>query len=686
MPKNSNPEESDQKNEGVSSDENPKNDEVKSSSKEALSLFEEQDKREAIKIKKRDSGVDSSKVGGILPPISKLIEEDAGSSQSEKESIETSSDESNVIHIKPPIILKNLADKMGIKPFNIIRDLMELDVFASLDSSIEPEVATQICEKHGFVFEKEKREKGGGVHKVEEVIEEPPPPEPEEKGEEELPLRPPVVTVMGHVDHGKTSILDAIRKSRVAAGEAGGITQHINAYSVEHNGANITFIDTPGHAAFTEMRARGANITDIVVLVVAANDGIMPTTHEAISHARAAGVTIIIAINKIDLPNADINKVIAQLQENDLTPEDWGGETICVQTSATQGLGVDDLLEMIALQSEVMELRANPEGDARGIVIEASSKAGKGSTASIIVKTGKLKVGDSFICGPYYGKVKLLLDDRGNQLKEAGPSMPIEVLGFSGVPKVGDELVVMDSERAVKKLSEERLEELRHEKLMKPVKARLQDIWADVGSNKKTLKLVLKADVQGSIQAIEGSLLDIESDKVEIEILHKAAGPISESDVLLCSASDGIIIGFGVKVENKALKLSKQESVEIRLYSVIYELIDQIKEAMLGMLDTETREKVIGRAEVKEVFKIKRGRVGGCIVNEGQINRNARARVIRDGQAVYDGGFQTLKRFQDEVETVKTGLECGIRLGNYLEYEVGDIIECYELEKVEQTL
>ena len=686
MPKNSNPEESDQKNEGVSSDENPKNDEVKSSSKEALSLFEEQEKREARKSKKRDSGVDSSKVGGILPPISKLIEEDTGSSQSEKESIETSSDDSNVIHIKPPIILKDLADKMGIKPFNIIRDLMELDVFASLDSSIEPEVATQICEKHGFVFEKEKREKGGGVHKVEEIIAEPPPPEPEEKGEEELPLRPPVVTVMGHVDHGKTSILDAIRKSRVAAGEAGGITQHINAYSVEHNGANITFIDTPGHAAFTEMRARGANITDIVVLVVAANDGIMPTTHEAISHARAAGVTIIIAINKIDLPNADINKVIAQLQENDLTPEDWGGETICVQTSATQGLGVDDLLEMIALQSEVMELRANPEGDARGIVIEASSKAGKGSTASIIVKTGKLKVGDSFICGPYYGKVKLLLDDRGNQLKEAGPSMPIEVLGFSGVPKVGDELVVMDSERAVKKLSEERLEELRHEKLMKPVKARLQDIWADVGSNKKTLKLVLKADVQGSIQAIEGSLMDIESDKVEIEILHKAAGPISESDVLLCSASDGIIIGFGVKVENKALKLSKQESVEIRLYSVIYELIDQIKEAMLGMLDTETREKVIGRAEVKEVFKIKRGRVGGCIVNEGQINRNARARVIRDGQAVYDGGFQTLKRFQDEAETVKTGLECGIRLGNYLEYEVGDIIECYELEKVEQTL
>ena len=682
MPKNQNSEDSDQTNEEAPSNKQG----INPSGKEALSLFEEQEKREARKSKKRESGISANKVGGILPPISKLIDDDSAESTPESNKEETSSEESKVIHIKPPIILKDLSDKMGIKPFNVIRDLMELDVFASLDSSIEPEVATKICEKHGFVFEKEKREKGGGVHKVEEVIEEPPPPEPEVKGEEELPLRPPVVTVMGHVDHGKTSILDAIRKSRVAAGEAGGITQHINAYSVGHNDDSITFIDTPGHAAFTEMRARGANITDIVVLVIAANDGIMPTTHEAISHARAAGVTIIVAINKIDLPNADLNKVIGQLQENDLTPEDWGGETICVQTSATQGLGVDDLLEMISLQSEVMELRANPEGAARGIVIEASSKAGKGATASIIVRTGNLKVGDSFICGPYYGKVKLLLDDRGNQLKEAGPSMPIEVLGFSGVPKVGDELVVMESERAVKKLSEERLEELRHEKLMKPVKARLQDIWADVGSTKKTLKLVLKADVQGSIQAIEGSLMEIESDKVEVEILHKAAGPISESDVLLCSASNGIIIGFGVKVENKALRLSKKESVEIRLYSVIYELIDQIKDAMLGMLDTVSREKVLGRAEVKQVFKIKRGRVGGCIVNEGLVNRKARARVIRDGQAVYDGGFQTLKRFQDEAETVKMGLECGIRLGSYLEYEVGDIIECYELEKVEQTL
>ncbi|MCH2060418.1 MAG: translation initiation factor IF-2 [Verrucomicrobiales bacterium] len=667
------------------------NDEIGSKGQEenkdkALSLFEQQERREASKGKKRTVEASSGDGSGILPPISKLMDDEPSAQPVEPEEEEGEDGDLTVIHIKPPIILKDLAERMGIKPFKIIQDLMALDVFASLDSSIEPEVATQVCEKHGFTFEKEKREKGGGVHKVEEVIEEPPPPEIEPKGEDELPLRSPVVTVMGHVDHGKTSILDAIRSAHVVDGEAGGITQHINAYSVNHNDGRITFIDTPGHAAFTEMRARGANVTDIVVLVIAADDGIMPTTLEAINHARAAEVTLMIAINKIDLPTADLNKVIGQLQQHDLTPEDWGGETICVQTAATEGLGIDDLLDMISLQSEVLELRANPEGPARGIVIEASSKAGKGATASIIVQTGTLKVGDPFICGPYSGKVKLLLDDRGGNVKEAGPSMPIEVLGFTGVPKVGDELVVMDNERAVKKLSEERLAAIRQEKLSKPANVRLQDIFADVGSAKKTLKVILKGDVQGSLEAIEGALGDIQSEKIEIDIIHSAAGPVSESDVLLGSASDAIIIGFGVKVENKALQAGKREGVEIRLYSIIYELIDQVRDAMVGMLDTLTREKVLGRAEVKQIFKIKRGRVGGCIVMEGRIDAKARARVIRDGQAVYDGGFQTLRRFQDEVPEVKTGLECGIRLGNYLEYEPGDIIECYELEKIEQSL
>jgi translation initiation factor IF-2 len=426
-------------------------------------------------------------------------------------------------------------------------------------------------------------------------------------------------------------------------------------------------------------------VTDIVVLVIAADDGIMPTTMEAINHARAAGVTMIVAINKIDLKTADLNKVIGQLQSNDLTPEDWGGDTICVQTSAKEGLGIDDLLDMIALQAEVLELRANPEGAARGIVLEASSKAGKGPTASILVQTGTLEAGDAFICGPFSGKVKLLLDDRGNTLKEAGPSMPVEVLGFSGVPKVGDELVVMENERAAKKLGEERQTTIRQEKLQAPQRARLQDIFGD-GSVKKALKLVLKTDVQGSLEAIENSLSEIKSDKIEISIIHSATGPVTESDVLLGSASDGIIIGFGVKVENKALAASKREGVEVRLYSVIYELLDQVREAMVGLLDIETREKELGRAEVKQVFKIKRGRVGGCIVMDGRINRKARARVLRQGQVVYDGGIVTLRRFQDEAEEVKTGLECGIRLGNYLEYEVGDVIQCYELEKIPQTL
>lgn len=681
----------------------------------ALSLFEQQEKREANKGKKRKVAAQAGD-SKVLPPISKLKEEAAPKKKAASKKRPAAKkaapatdlvsppepadpvpaddgtegeevDDEKVIHIKPPIILKDLSEKMDIKPFKIIQDLMELDVFASLDSSIEPEVASQICEKHGFVFEKEKREKGAGVHKVEEVIVEPEPePEPEQEDLEQLPLRPAVVTVMGHVDHGKTSLLDAIRKSRVASGEAGGITQHINAYSVAHADASITFIDTPGHAAFTAMRARGADITDIVVLVVAADDGIMPTTVEAINHARAANVTIVVAINKIDVRNADLNKVIGQLQANELTPEDWGGETLCVQTSATVGTGIEDLLDMIVLQAEVLELRANPEGIARGTVIEASVKQGKGSTASIIVQAGTLKVGDAFICGSYSGKVKLMLDAAGNQLKAAGPSTPVEVIGFSGVPKVGDELVVMDNERSAKKLSEERLDALRQEKLSAPSRARLQNLFEDPSKIKKVLKLILKADAQGSLEAIASELSKIKSDKVEVDIIHEGTGPVTESDVLLGSASDAIIIGFGQKVENKALAAGKREGVEIRLYSVIYELIDQMRDAMSGLLDIQTRENVLGNAEVKQVFKIKRGRVAGCIVMEGRIDRKARARVLRGGQAVYDGGIQTLRRFQDEASEVKTGLECGIRLGSYLEYEVGDIIECYELEKVEQTL
>ena len=653
---------------------------------EALDLWEDEEKKGERKTK---ATATSSGEGSVYGHLSKgepaKASDPAETGESEKSSEEVGVHK--VIHIKPPIIVKELAEMMEMKPFKIIQDLMELDVFANQTQSIEPEVASQICEKHGFVFEKEKREKGAGVHKVEEVIEVPEIEDIEEVEEEKLSIRPPVVTFMGHVDHGKTSLLDAYRGSRVVNGEAGGITQHIGAYQITRSDQIVTFIDTPGHAAFSEMRARGADITDIVVLVVAADDGLMPTTFEAIDHCRAAGVQIIIAINKVDLPLADVNKVKGQLQENDLTPEDWGGETICVEVSAKEGTGLDDLFEMIHLQAEVLELKSNPEGAGRGIVIEARTEPGKGPTATAVIQTGTLNVGDAFICGNQHGKVKALIDDTGGRIKEAGPSTPVEVVGYSGVPNVGDELIEMESERKAKKLGEERQDQLRQEKLKPQQKSALETLFANIEQGKKTaLKLIIKADVQGSLQAIEKSLNEIESDKVSVDILRQSAGPITEADVLLASASDAILIGFNTKVENKAQPIVKREGVQVKLFSIIYELIDQVKEAMLGLLEPETRENVVGHAKVLEVFKLSSGRVGGCVVTDGKVARTARARVLRDGVPIYDGGFSTLRRFKDDVKEVKNGLECGIKLGKFNDYQKEDVIECYELEKLEQTL
>ncbi len=653
---------------------------------EALDLWEDEEKKGERKTKATATSTGEGSVYGHLSKGEPAKASDpAETGESEKSSEEV--DVQKVIHIKPPIIVKELAEMMEMKPFKIIQDLMELDVFANQTQSIEPEVASQICEKHGFVFEKEKREKGAGVHKVEEVIEVPEIEDIEEVEEEKLSIRPPVVTFMGHVDHGKTSLLDAYRGSRVVNGEAGGITQHIGAYQITRSDQIVTFIDTPGHAAFSEMRARGADITDIVVLVVAADDGLMPTTFEAIDHCRAAGVQIIIAINKVDLPLADVNKVKGQLQENDLTPEDWGGETICVEVSAKEGTGLDDLFEMIHLQAEVLELKSNPEGAGRGIVIEARTEPGKGPTATAVIQTGTLNVGDAFICGNQHGKVKALIDDTGGRIKEAGPSTPVEVVGYSGVPNVGDELIEMESERKAKKLGEERQDQLRQEKLKPQQKSALETLFANIEQGKKTaLKLIIKADVQGSLQAIEKSLNEIESDKVSVDILRQSAGPITEADVLLASASDAILIGFNTKVENKAQPIVKREGVQVKLFSIIYELIDQVKEAMLGLLEPETRENVVGHAKVLEVFKLSSGRVGGCVVTDGKVARTARARVLRDGVPIYDGGFSTLRRFKDDVKEVKNGLECGIKLGKFNDYQKEDVIECYELEKLEQTL
>jgi translation initiation factor IF-2 len=590
-----------------------------------------------------------------------------------------------VLHLKPPIHVKELAGYLGLKPFQLIHDLMEMNIFAAVNHTIEPDVATKVCAKHGVIFEKDKRKEGGGVHKVEVVIEAPKPePKPEPA---KMQFRAPVVTFMGHVDHGKTSLMDSIRKSRVALGESGGITQHIGAYSVEVNSQRITFLDTPGHAAFTAMRARGANVTDIVVLVVAADDGLMPQTIEAINHAKAAKVTVVVAINKIDLPGANVDRVKTQLQEKGLTPEDWGGETICCPVSALKGTGIKELLEMILLQAEVLELKANPKAPARGSVIEAQMEPGRGPTGTIIVKDGTLKPGKPFICGNYYGKVKALIDADGKQMKEAGPAMPAKVLGFSGLPNAGDELIEMESEKAAKALSEERLNKLRTSKLATPQRATLENLFATIAEGQKPkLKAIIKSDVQGSLEAIVNSLNQIESKKVEIEIIHAAVGPISESDVLLASASNAVVIGFGVKVETSASAVSKREAVQIKLFSIIYELIDQVKEAMAGMLEPESRESVVGHAEVKKVFDLTKGRVAGCVVTDGRVARNLRARLLRGRQPIYDGGFATLRRFQDDVKEVRSGLECGIRLGDYSEYQPGDIIECYQLEKVPQKL
>jgi translation initiation factor IF-2 len=589
-----------------------------------------------------------------------------------------------VILIKPPIVVKQLAAELGLKPHQLIAELMNYNIFANINQTIEPDIASKIAEHHGFVLEKERREKGAGVHKVEQPVVAPPPPVIEK--EEELKPRGPIITFMGHVDHGKTTLLDAIRKTRVAAGEAGGITQHIGAYSVKHNGATLTFIDTPGHAAFTAMRARGANVTDIVVLVVAADDGIMPQTIEAINHAKAAPhVKIMVAINKMDLPSANVDRVKKQLQEHELTPEDWGGETIICPVSATRGTGIDRLLEMISLQAEVMELKASPTARPRGTVIEAQVEAGRGPTATVIVQMGTLKIGDPFICGDYSGKVKSLLDDRGQPVKEAGPSTPVKVLGFTGLPNAGDEFLVMESERAAKQLSDERLEAKRTSKLFVPQRATLESLL-ETAEGKKVLRIVLKCDTQGSLEALVGALKQIESKKVELEIIHSAVGPISESDILLASASDAVVVGFNVKVETMAVSAAKREGVQIKLYSIIYELLDQIKDAMAGLLEPELRETVIGHAEVKQVFQLSKGIVAGCLVTDGRIARVARARVLRKRQPVYDGGISTLRRFQDDVKEVRSGLECGIKLGDFSEYHVGDVIECYQLEQITQKL
>jgi len=667
---------------------------IEQAKSEALDLFAEQEKPKVRK--------SSSPPAKVLGSISKILQRDdptmvptpaaipipaqpeTPSANDEEDYSE--SDDPKLIVIKPPILVTDLAARLGLKPFNVMADLIKLSVFPAPNQPIEPEIAAQVCEMHGFVFEREKRDKDKGFHKIDEVIKEPELPAAEP--EDELKFRPPIITIMGHVDHGKTTLLDRLRNSKVAAGEAGGITQHIGAYQVHHNGHDITFLDTPGHAIFSDMRARGADITDIVVIVVAANDGLMPQTLEAIKHARSAGKEIVVAINKCDLPAANVDRVKSQLAENGLQTTDYGGSTEFAEISALTGDGVDDFLELLALQAEVLELKANPKTTARASVIEARVVPGRGTSATVIVESGTLKVGTPFICGPFSGKVRSLVNDLGESVKSASPGTPVEVIGFEELPNVGDHLTEMKSEREAKTLAGERQEALRLKRLTPQHRNRLEDLYAMVndGGGKAQLKIILKGDVQGSVEAIRKAVLAIESDKVEASFVTAAAGPVTESDIQYAASTGAFIIGFNVKVEAKAVKSAKAAGVEVKLFSVVYELIDQVREAMLGLLEPLTREKVMGHAECRQVFKLSRGRAAGSFVTDGKIHRKAHARVIRDGIPVFDGKMSTLRRFQDEVEEVRTNFECGIRLGEFNEYQEGDIIECYELEKIPQTL
>ena len=592
------------------------------------------------------------------------------------------------VQVKPQMVLKELAALLGLKPNILIAELMKMNVFASINERIDHKMAHKLGERLGILIELEKPPEKKPPPPV-------PTPSPKDSKETKLPpaeimvARPPVVTFMGHVDHGKTSLLDCIRKTKVAAGEAGGITQHIGAYMVEARDRKITFIDTPGHAAFTTMRARGANLTDIAVIVISADEGVKPQTLEAIQHARAADVSIMVAINKIDLPNANVDRVLAQLQQQDLTPEEWGGKTICCRVSATTGQGIDEMLEMILLQADVMELKADVRAKARGYVLEARMEPGMGPTATLLVTEGTLHVGDPIVCGDFWGRVKALISDRGVKIRTATPSFAIQCLGLTSVPEAGAEFHVVANDREARAFSEERMSARRVESLQTPKRAiSLDDLLTHTDAAAACLlPVVLKTDVQGTLEAIAQAIQGIKSDKVQLKVILSGVGNVTGNDVLLAKASNAIVIGFHVSTEDGVTKVAKREGVEIRLYSIIYELIDEVKAAMAGLLDPILKESPLGQAVVKQVFVLSRkGAVAGCLATGGRISSRARARVRRQGDVVYEGSVSSLRRFQNDASEVREGQECGIRLADFADYKEGDVIEFYEVQKIAQEL
>jgi translation initiation factor IF-2 len=577
------------------------------------------------------------------------------------------------IKIGDTVSVKELAEKMSKPAAEIIKKLLMLGIMATINQELDFETGSLIAEDFGIQVEKL-------IDKTsEEVLL-----KEEEDREEDLKARPPIVTIMGHVDHGKTSLLDAIRETNVIATEAGGITQHIGAYNVTIDGKKIAFLDTPGHEAFTAMRARGANVTDIAILVVAADDGVMPQTAEAINHAKAANVTIIVAINKIDKPGANPDRVKQELTEFGLLAEDWGGDTIMVPVSAKNRVGIDNLLEMILLASEMLELKANPNKKAKGTVIEAEIDKGKGPVATILVQEGTLNIGDAFVVGHTSGRIRAMVDDKGKRLKKAGPSTPVAIIGLSEVPDAGDIFVVMDDEKDARQIAEKRKDKQKQEQQKSNQKVSLDDIFNQIQEGKmKELNIIVKADVQGSVEAVKQSLVKLSNEEVKVKTIHGGVGAITESDVMLASASSAIIIGFNVRPQPAAAELAEKDDVDIRLYRVIYNAIEDVEAAMKGMLDPEFKEVVLGHAEVRTIFKVSSiGTIAGCMVTDGKVTRNSSVRLVRNGIVVHEGTLASLKRFKDDAKEVNTGYECGLNLDRYNDVKEGDIIESFIIEAV----
>ena len=620
----------------------------------------------------------------VSSTVEKLAEPDAGGTV-----------EGNLIIVKPPIVVRDFAGLIGLKPFQLISELMETGIFASMNQTIDEEVASKVAKSKGFDLEVRHRgEKAEPqVKKVKKQV--------DENDEKFLEPRPPVVCILGHVDHGKTTLLDTLRKTNIVDGEAGGITQHVGAYQVDRNDHKITFLDTPGHAAFSKIRERGANLTDVSVLVVAADDGFMPQTDEALKFAQRSQSSLLVAINKTDVKGADIDKVKTQMQDRSIAAEDWGGEIVTVPVSALKGDNIDELLDMILLQAELMELKANPKAKVEASVVEARVEVGRGPTATVIVQKGTLKIGDSFSCGSVYCKVKAMIDDKGNQLKSAPPSTPVNVLGWSGVPDAGALCVGCKNERDARRVAEE------NEVLEKKIQATPEDVtpeegkaeeeggaaaldalFAAISKSKSTIyKLILKADVRGSVEALKDALELIKSDKIVLEVLQSDVGLITKNDVKMAQTSQADILGFNVKMENGVMGEAKHLGVRVFQNSIIYEIIDLVKDNMADLLEPELVEKKTGRAEVRQVFKVSKGRaVAGCMVMEGNITRNKGARLVRGGKVIAEGKIDTLRRFKDDVTDVKAGFECGMRLDSFEKYEEGDEIQTFEVEKIRPTL